>query len=753
MSRDPLFPTPPPRYERPQGSFQCGDAAHGNPCPLGPLVHGVCSRERDCQPVQRDGRWFCTRSIAAGGPCTEGPSPTGACGQPPRDCLPLTTLRKQRGWFVLATFAATVGILLVLGARQPKRWFAPGPLTSNHARLLSQSSQGNRCEACHPAGSEPVSAWFASLVGVHAASQPTQTDLCLQCHGHLAPEPRNAHGLSAETMRASQTLHTGTQTDVPDAIPQGPFSTHNKQWACSVCHQEHHGSQHDLTALSDRQCATCHQDAFHDFVNGHPEFKNWPQATQPAIAFNHSTHQLKYYVEAKRDYSCRECHRVDQLDHSNSVSYEACQSCHETKIRTAGEAGIPLLSLPIFDLSAMQSQLKPEDDWPQIAQGSFDGSLPPWMYLLLLADAEIATILGDRGPSFDLIDLETTSPSDMEQAARLMRAIRRLCDEMASDARTCVAKRLNTVTHHTPSEAELDILLGGLPQAFVRETIATWFAGSEPDSDDSSARAISPRTNHLSVQLAQATDDDLLTASPSDDDEDEDDAQTLNESDTEETLSDSTGSSNTSDDLLLDDSTDLSTQTPVDANDPNRGVPLLSVPLSGWRRSEFGQQLVYQPRGHNDPFVAAWLSSMVQRHATREPSKDSVNAIREHVLKLPLFQNCTTCHRTPGTSREMAWKSPPASSLKAFTKFSHRPHLLQPDLQDCQHCHVTSTDDATQTRLTDSQETRSVVAGTIRDFQPIHKASCATCHRPQGASDRCLECHHYHVQQPNGITE
>ncbi len=747
MSRDPLYPTPPPRYERPQGAFQCGDAAHGNPCPLGPLGHGICSRERDCQPVEREGRWFCTRSAAAGGPCAEGPSPTGGCGQPPRDCVPQPTVRKQRGWFVAAVFAATLGMLLIGAAREPKRWLAPGPLTSNHARLLNQNARGARCEACHPAGSDDVSRWFTSLVSSRSTPQVTQTDLCLQCHANLAPSPRTAHGLTADALRANQTLLASTSSD--NVSRTTPSTEAETQWACSVCHQEHHGTHHELTELSNHQCATCHQEPFHDFVHGHPEFRDWPSTSGASLRFSHSAHQSKYYAEAKRDYACRDCHAVDSLDRTTSVSYDHCASCHDSKIQAAGDTGIAILSLPMFDLTALKPHLQPDDSWPTDAQGSFDGTLPPWMYLLLLADADVASLLEQQGPSFDLVDLDPSSTTDMQEAARLMRAIRRLCDELANDTRGCVARRLASVTNAPLTALEIDAFFSGLPQAFVRETIQNWFAPANPQAKASSATLMSHTTDRPVIQRTQATDDDLLTDTTDVSDEE---AATLSQVDDASEKSSAAGDSD--DDLLLEDTS--GTQNSERGDEGNQTVragssterpattdPPASSASTGWKRSEFGQQLLYAPRGHADPFVTVWIDRMTRSDYRSPDTSAPRDDLRKTVLELPMVQNCMSCHlhRSDGA---IQWKTPTTTPVKQLTRFSHRPHLVQPELQDCQHCHAPSSGDDASSQA--STAMTGVITATS-DFQPIVKASCTSCHRPQGASDRCLECHNYHVHE------
>lgn len=79
-------------------------------------------------------------------------------------------------------------------------------------------------------------------------------------------------------------------------------------------------------------------------------------------------------------------------------------------------------------------------------------------------------------------------------------------------------------------------------------------------------------------------------------------------------------------------------------------------------------------------------------------------------------------------------------SSHGFTKFSHAPHMIQPGLRDCSHCH----------QLDREQVNSHLFAGFdpsefVSNFAPIRIANCSSCHAENRTSNGCTQCHHYHV--------
>jgi hypothetical protein len=78
---------------------------------------------------------------------------------------------------------------------------------------------------------------------------------------------------------------------------------------------------------------------------------------------------------------------------------------------------------------------------------------------------------------------------------------------------------------------------------------------------------------------------------------------------------------------------------------------------------------------------------------------------------------------------------------RGFTKFSHGPHLLLPQLADCTHCHAIDRAASTTVIYSDLEPGRFV-----GDFAPMSKRQCAGCHTGKAAGDACQQCHNYHVE-------
>ena len=305
-------------YERPNQDWVCGLAEEGPACLLGPTAKGHCPQSAACHPVKDGDRWQCNRSPLQGGECAAGPSPEGECCLR-YTCAPVRSLRARRGRFVKGCVLASLGALcLLLSSRWRNELIAPGPLSVHHAQLLARGeTRTNRCGACHAAGNQSVGQWLSHLTD-SAVANPTQSSLCLECHQQkLAPASALwAHNVDPQVLleplaeKATSPVHRRRD-------PTEPL-------ACSVCHQEHHGSTHDLAAISDRACQACHREEFHSFATDHPEFDGWPEGRRTRIAFDHAQHQSKHFPKEKQTFACGDCHQQDgQSGFQLTQSYEA----------------------------------------------------------------------------------------------------------------------------------------------------------------------------------------------------------------------------------------------------------------------------------------------------------------------------------------------------------------------------------------------------------------------------------------------
>lgn len=654
-------------YERPASGWRCGDEASGNACPLGPSRLGVCPGGTDCQPINSGGRWLCTRSAARGGPCERGPHADGICGRAPHQCAPQPTHRTRRKRLVLAAIAGTLG-LLCLAIQASWRWefHAPGPLTDSHAQLLSASTVTNRCAACHPAGNQTASQWAASLLaisptipsGQSASANSSQTQLCLECHREsLSPSAAQPHSVPpTELTRLTQ----AAARRFPTADRGAAIKTnHAGEIACAVCHQEHHGSKHDLAFVTNQQCSNCHQTSFDDFERHHPEFRSWPRRSPTSpIAFDHASHLGKHFPAAKNaSFSCADCHRPSDASEVVLVtSYHQCASCHEEAIRTGTSEGLRLLQLPMLDTDAMQDIGIDDFAWPEHAQGSFDGPLEPLMFLLLLADLNAAEVCREWGPGADFYDVDPDDEDAVQSAAKVAEAIRQLGLELGENPAAVLEQRLSTAFGREIPEPILGRLTTGLSPDLIRMAFHAWFE---------------------SVNNAEE--------------------------------------SSTSDQ-------DVSPQ------------------ISGWRVNANSLRFWYRPGGHADPVLRGWIELLLL-----PVENELVADAQRAMLTSPLVAQCTTCH-VLSPSDTAVWQTPTTDVRKSFTRFAHRPHLILPQLRDCESCHQPHTPgDVSQTA------NASAATSSASDFRPIVKQQCAACHTRHAAGNHCLQCHHYHVNRMTPI--
>ena len=191
------------------------------------------------------------------------------------------SIRSKRRIFTVSCTAFTIGMLMIVcSSPYSKEFLVPGTLSSNHAQILA--GQGaDRCAACHAAGGGSVAQWIANTLSLGRSQGLTQSELCMKCHDKsLNPDAAlNPHNVPPNEMAEISSKFQQVSFDA-SMVFQPPVSNHNI--ACNACHREHHGSAADLTAMTDKQCQSCHQSTFHSFATDHPEFTAYPQ--EPSFA-------------------------------------------------------------------------------------------------------------------------------------------------------------------------------------------------------------------------------------------------------------------------------------------------------------------------------------------------------------------------------------------------------------------------------------------------------------------------------------
>ena len=456
----------------PKKNWQCGLNNTGHSCSVGPTSSGHCPGAAQCLPVRDGDRWLCNRAPHRGGPCENetpggGPSPEGECCLR-HECRPQRSLRATRGAWITTSMILFLGImLLIFGSKNRNEWIAPGPLSSHHANVISQGTE--RCMTCHANAEDDLPGLLtqASFGIPNLSSESkipqTQSSLCLSCHKELSTEgsaPMLAHGLPADRL-GSHVL--------------------SEEVACAVCHQEHHGQLHDLTAISNSRCQSCHQETYVSFAVGHPDFGLWPMTRRTRINFNHSTHQAKHYLQANQKFDCATCHIQDSTgDLTQRIDYaQACASCHDAELHQSFAKGIPFLALPMLDDLALEESDEQVGSWPEDLLGDFDGDLPLFTKLLLASDPDTAQAIEQLGADFSFFDIDPDNVTQVSQAAMIARAIQALAAELQEEGHSNFQYRLEQVADSEINSDKLASLVRGLPIEFVDQMQTFWFGDTQ----------------------------------------------------------------------------------------------------------------------------------------------------------------------------------------------------------------------------------------------------------------------------------
>lgn len=308
-------------YERPTQPHVCGRARlWRKACWQGPGPRGECGGVFECIPVRSGDRWECRRPKQAGGRCSDGPLPNGACVHRHAPCAPGVPLRRVRMRIALLVLLALV-VAFILGpdptARNAVNAAAidAGRLSSVHAGFTRE--QG--CAACHASHANDAWGWFTA-----AFHRNDPSARCTDCHG-FPGDALHAHNL------------VKVKAGPPPAV------------SCVQCHSEHQGAAVKPARVRDSACANCHEKSSGEFPAGHPQFAaRYPYVKPGAINFDHTKHINQYFTDAKyarrspkfaaaARTQCTACHEVESAAREvRPKPYaEICAGCHESQIRRA----------------------------------------------------------------------------------------------------------------------------------------------------------------------------------------------------------------------------------------------------------------------------------------------------------------------------------------------------------------------------------------------------------------------------------
>lgn len=379
------------KYERPNDAWVCGHACEGKPCRLGPSKGGECRVGGECRPQldklpgQEKGRWRCTRPAAHGGPCADGPSPTGVCGCQIPPCVPHRSLRRIRALVTLVVVTVTVGLLVITLAGLWRRPIVSPNVVSRghqgdafvqlaHARRESDNS----CGACHESPKAGLRAWFHNAL--KAEPGPFSRSQFQFVKAGVVPMTTLDHNCVA--------CHTQHEFHQPNVVEAN---------SCSTCHVEHQGLK--MPAPNDANCAKCHHEpavmaassvrgnsvptshfdapvkpgvrAFRTprppggrtnlitaFWKDHPNFGVLAQGLKDpnTLKFNHALH-LGATVRLKgQALTCAQCHVPDATGtYMARISYaQNCSPCHDLQFDPVH----PELRVPHGEVAAVRAKLR-----------------------------------------------------------------------------------------------------------------------------------------------------------------------------------------------------------------------------------------------------------------------------------------------------------------------------------------------------------------------------------------------------------
>jgi hypothetical protein len=408
-----------------------------------------------------------------------------------------------------------------------------------------------------------------------------------------------------------------------------------------------------------------------------------------------------------------------------------CESCHKSDV--AVEDGLPFLQLPGIDTEALADNGVQIGEWPLLADIDQDASLGPYLRILISADpATLAAFDALPAAPDELVPAALgIDPDEAQAIGQIVWAIKELFYKLSTDGHEGLREALDNGLGRSLDEAALSEFSANFDFALLAEATRAWFP-------------------NLAREIRAQRD-------------------------------------GRGDDASGYDLTVFATRL-VEAPD----LPIVD-PIWGWRLDPDTVAIRFRPRGHADPLLKRWLDAAVAPAGATQ-----LGAMEYALASLATSEadgKCAKCHSVDITpdARQVNWHQKRRDlKQRGFTRYVHRPHLIQPKLRDCVACHsldgpaaapeaalpeaATPPSDTESGEATDAA-TAEAPAETAPDagppavdrskgyahgfedrnpatftsnFAPLDQATCRTCHQAGAASNSCLNCHNYHVH-PAGL--
>jgi hypothetical protein len=670
------------KYDRPSQKWVCGWAAAGKACHVGPDGKGRCIAQDECTPLKNGDRWSCARAKEFGGRCATGPMPDGRCCNPIPPCQPVKSFRARRGAISRWSAFLVLGFLLLsIAGPAGPEFISPGSLTPQHQTAASS------CGNCHSTFEGGPAGWLAAAFTSHSGAKDSR--LCIACH-ILGKNSNSPHGLSPQSLAVINKRIVQKRIAEPDSLNMlladslGLRGEHGpgSTVACATCHQEHQGRSADITDMNARRCQSCHAARFTSLGAGHPEFLSFPYNRRTRVIFNHTSHLNKHFIGEVKD-------RVPT----------SCKSCH-----------------------------LPDPAGTYMKTGQFEKTC---------AACHEGQILGDSSAGAKGIPFITLPGLDAEGLKKARIDVGHWPKDAEGEGLTPFLRLLLSVdpefkkAERVLSDADLldlekeeidvRVAAGRLAWAIkvlVYEVAAGGQKALKARLEKALARPLgAAELSRLSAQFPIGVMRGVMAAwFP-------DLAAEIERRKDGEPPGKEKGDEE---------------KNPEEKEEKELPSPEEVSVAGGWYEQDF--TLYYRPSGHEDRFMRGWLDLAVGGAAS--------GGAREKIFKTLSGNNspgyCVKCHSIDQVGEKalrINWRAKgPASNVRGFTRYRHAPHFSLLDEKGCLTCHRLDPGAKYLDGFKDFNP-----GSYVSNFQPIQKAVCASCHTRNGASDKCLTCHNYHI--------